>query len=462
MKVYLRTYGCQMNERDSDHIAADFAERGWERAESPDEADAIVVNTCSVREQAETKVLGLLGRLLAARREAPRGGLPIIGITGCMAQNRGGGLVEMFPEIDFVAGSRKTADVPDIVERLANKRLAGDIPAPITTRSKKRAAKFSEAFVDIADDTEGFKRIDKHQFAPPSALVSIMQGCQMNCAYCIVPKVRGAQRSRPAEDILAEIRKLAERGTKEITLLGQVVNAYGIEFPREGNVPNFVRLLRGINDIDGIERIRFTSPHPSYFSDALIDSYGSLEKLCEYVHLPIQSGSDEILKKMNRPYKIDKFMGIVDRLRDRAPNISISTDIIVGFPTETEEDFELTRKAFRRANFDMAFIFKYSPRAGTKSALMPDDVSEDEKERRNAELLKELEKTSLDFNNALVGRTERVLVEGAARRGDGMMMGRTRTHRKAIFKAPAELAGQFANVKILSATTTALDAQLAE
>ena len=316
--------------------------------------------------------------------------------------------------------------------------------------------------MDIADDTEGFKRIDKHQFAPPSALVSIMQGCQMNCAYCIVPKVRGAQRSRPAEDILAEIRKLAERGTKEITLLGQVVNAYGIEFPREGNVPNFVRLLRGINDIDGIERIRFTSPHPSYFSDALIDSYGSLEKLCEYVHLPIQSGSDEILKKMNRPYKIDKFMGIVDRLRDRAPNISISTDIIVGFPTETEEDFESTRKAFRRANFDMAFIFKYSPRAGTKSALMPDDVSEDEKERRNAELLKELEKTSLDFNNALVGRTERVLVEGAARRGDGMMMGRTRTHRKAIFKAPAELAGQFANVKILAATTTALDAQLAE
>lgn len=325
----------------------------------------------------------------------------------------------------------------------------------------RRTARFSEAFVDISDDPSDFLKVDKHLSAPPSALVSVMQGCQMNCSYCIVPKVRGAQRSRPMADILREIEYLAERGTREVTLLGQVVNAYGREFPREGGISNFVRLLRAVNEIGGIERIRFTSPHPSYFSDELIDSYGSLEKLCEYVHLPLQSGSDAVLKKMNRPYRAGRFLDIVSRLRKRVPNISISTDIIVGFPGETEEDFELTRSAFREAGFDMAFIFRYSPRAGTPSAEMPDDVPEEEKRRRNAELLGELEKTSRAYNGSLVGSVQEVLVEGPARRGEGVMMGRTRTHRKALFKAPESLAGSLARVKVLSATTTALEAELA-
>ena len=432
MRVYLRTYGCQMNERDSDHIAADFAERGWELADSPDCADAIVVNTCSVREQAELKAIGLIGRLISNRLANPRGGFPIIGVTGCMAQNLGKKIVSKFPEIDFVAGTYKTASVPDIVEEIAKKRLAGQSHPKMPETMGRRTAKYSAAAVDTSVDMEDFKRIDKHLEAPASEFVSVMQGCQMNCSYCIVPKVRGAQRSRPAEDIIREIKALAERGTKEITLLGQVVNAYGREFPQTGGVPNFVRLLRDINDIDGIERIRFTSPHPAYFSEALTDSYGSLEKLCEYVHLPLQSGSDEILKKMNRPYRIDGFLKIVDRLRKRAGNISISTDIIVGYPTETVEDFELTRKVFKEAAFDMAFIFKYSPRAGTKSALMQDDVPESEKERRNSELLSELEKTSRAYNDSFVGKVEEVLVEGAARRGENMLMGRTRTHRKVV------------------------------
>ena len=239
-----------------------------------------------------------------------------------------------------------------------------------------------------------------------------------------------------------------------------MVNAYGREFPQTGGVPNFVRLLRDINHIDGIERIRFTSPHPAYFSEALTDSYGSLEKLCEYVHLPLQSGSDEILKKMNRPYRVDGFLKIVDRLRQRAGNISISTDIIVGYPTETVEDFELTRKVFKEAAFDMAFIFKYSPRAGTKSALMQDDVPEGEKERRNSELLFELEKTSRAYNDSFVGRVEEVLVEGAARRGENMLMGRTRTHRKAVFKGSPDMVGKLVDVKINAATTTALEAEI--
>ena len=458
MRVYLRTYGCQMNERDSDHIAADFAERGWELADSPDCADAIVVNTCSVREQAELKAIGLIGRLISNRLANPRGGFPIM--TGCMAQNLGKKIVSKFPEIDFVAGTYKTASVPDIVEEIAKKRLAGQSHPKMPETMGRRTAKYSAAAVDTSVDMEDFKRIDKHLEAPASEFVSVMQGCQMNCSYCIVPKVRGAQRSRPAEDIIREIKALAERGTKEITLLGQVVNAYGREFPQTGGVPNFVRLLRDINDIDGIERIRFTSPHPAYFSEALTDSYGSLEKLCEYVHLPLQSGSDEILKKMNRPYRIDGFLKIVDRLRKRAGNISISTDIIVGYPTETVEDFELTRKVFKEAAFDMAFIFKYSPRAGTKSALMQDDVPESEKERRNSELLSELEKTSRAYNDSFVGKVEEVLVEGAARRGENMLMGRTRTHRKAVFKGSLDLVGKLVDVKINAATTTALEAEI--
>ena len=377
-----------------------------------------------------------------------------------MAHNLGKNIVSKFPEIDFVAGTYKTASVPDIVEEIAKKRLAGQSHPKMPETMGRRTAKYSAAAVDTSVDMEDFKRIDKHLEAPASEFVSVMQGCQMNCSYCIVPKVRGAQRSRPAEDIIREIKALAERGTKEITLLGQVVNAYGREFPQTGGVPNFVRLLRDINDIDGIERIRFTSPHPAYFSEALTDSYGSLEKLCEYVHLPLQSGSDEILKKMNRPYRIDGFLKIVDRLRKRAGNISISTDIIVGYPTETVEDFELTRKVFKEAAFDMAFIFKYSPRAGTKSALMQDDVPESEKERRNSELLSELEKTSRAYNDSFVGKVEEVLVEGAARRGENMLMGRTRTHRKAVFKGSPDLVGKLVDVKINAATTTALEAEI--
>lgn len=448
-----------MNERDSDHIAADFLERGWTLATDSKSADVIVVNTCSVREQAELKVIGLLGRYILLRRSR-KSSFPIIGVTGCMAQNLGAKIVEKFPDIDFVAGSRKTALVPDIVEAIVKKRAAGILPPPLPLGMRKRTAKFSDALVDIDDDATGYLKIDKHICAPASALISIMQGCQMNCSYCIVPKVRGAQRSRPIADIVREVKNLAERGTKEVTLLGQVVNAYGLDFPKSGGVSNFVKLLREINAIDGIERIRFTSPHPSFFTDELIDSYGSLEKLCEYVHLPIQSGSDEILKKMNRPYRMEKFFGIVDRLRSRVANIAISTDIIVGFPSETDADFELTRDAFKRAAFDMAFVFKYSPRAGTKSAELPDDVAEADKEYRNFELLKELEKTSLAYNNAMVGSCQKVLVESAARRGEGLLMGRTRTHRKAIFRGSENLIGNFAEVKIRSATTTALEAEI--
>ena len=459
MKLYIRTYGCQMNERDSENIAVDFLERGWTLTENPQEADVAIVNTCSVREQAERKASGLIGRILYDRVER-KATLPVVGVTGCMAQNKGGELVKEFPELDFVAGPRKTHLVPQFALSILEKRKRGELLPELPEGMRRRTFKYSDALVDVSDDTEGHLHINRHMGAPACAFVSIMQGCQMNCSYCIVPKVRGIQRSRPIEDVVKEVKYLAERGTKEVMLLGQVANAYGRDFASSGGVPNFVRLLQEINDISGIERIRYTSPHPAYFNDDLINAYGSLEKLCEYVHLPLQSGSDEILKKMNRPYRVKKFLEIVERLRSRAKGMSISTDIIVGYPSETDNDFQQTRQAFADAAFDMAFIFKYSPREGTKSALLPDDISEEIKDTRNKILLDDLAKTSLDFNNAMVGSVEQVLVESHARRGDGLLMGRTRNHRKAIFAGEDSLIGRLVNVEIKSATTTALDSVL--
>lgn len=470
-KALLRTYGCQMNERDSENIAAMFVERGWELTENEDDADVIVINTCSVREQAEQKAIGKLWHL-AARRRWRKSALPILGVTGCMAQNLGAKIADEVPGVDFILGARKTHLVADIAIETYEKRLSNASAAPLYSRKKpttQELKKLSEsAYIDISDDLSSHLYINKHfvnyksgGVSPKvSALVSIMQGCQMNCSYCIVPKVRGPQRSRPTDDIVAEVKILASQGVKEVTLLGQVVNAFGREIPRKGDVSEFVRLLQKINDIDGIERVRFTSPHPSYFGDDLISAYSSLEKLCDYVHLPLQSGSDSMLKKMNRPYRAKKFLEIVDKLRAQSPAMSISTDVIVGYPTETWEDFLQTRSVFQKAAFDMAFIFKYSPRAGTLSAQQPDDISETEKEERNQILLGDLARQSLDFNERFVGNVEEVLVEGFAKRGEGVLMGRTRNHRKVVFEAPPSLIGSMRKVKIVSATVTTLEGVL--
>lgn len=448
MKAYIRTYGCQMNERDSENIAANFVGLGWEITDTESDADAIVINTCSVREQAELKAIGKLGHILNFRKSTKRR-LPIIGTTGCMAQNRGGEIARMLPDIDFVIGPRKTHTVAGVVDAIYKKRAEnGFAPADCAQ------------FVDIADDATSHNKINRHYSLSKSsdvcAFVSIMQGCQMNCSYCIVPKVRGAMRSRPTDEVVAEVRELAQNGVREVMLLGQVANAFGREIPAQNGVSEFVRLLRKINDIDGIERIRFTSPHPSFFRDDLIDSYGSLEKLCEYVHLPLQSGSDRILRAMNRPYTSDGFLRIVDKLRARVPEMSISTDVIVGYPDESDDDFRQTFDVFKRANFDMAFVFKYSERAGTKSAQLDDNIPEHTKEERNQILLEQLGKQSIAFHNAMVGKTYQVLVETNAKRGASMYMGRTRNHRKCLFRADETYIGKLVNVRIESASVTAL------
>jgi len=460
VKAYIRTYGCQMNDRDSEDIAAQFLERGWELSDDETQADVCVVNTCSVREQAEQKAIGKLGHLIWARRESAAS-LPIVGVTGCMAQNRGASLLKILPDLDFIAGSKKTHKIADTAISLYQKRLSS-APRPIPKKGEKLSAKTSDALVDISDDPQSHLQIRRHVPITGAkracAFVSIMQGCQMNCSYCIVPKVRLAQRSRPIADIVEEARALAESGVREITLLGQVVNAFGRDFSSEGKTA-FVRLLDELSKIDSVARLRFTSPHPAYFDDALIDAYASNPKLCEYVHLPLQSGSDRILKLMNRPYRAEKFLQIAQKLREKKPNISISTDVIVGYPDETDADFAETVRVFKEANFDMAFIFKYSPRLGTKSALLPDSVPEAVKEERNQTLLEILAKQSIAYHDALVGTTQEVLVEAPAKRGEGLFMGRTRTHRKVIFPSSPEKIAQLINVKINSATVTALEGE---
>ena len=458
MKVYIKTYGCQMNERDSENLAAQLKLRGHEIAATEAEADVFVANTCSVREAAEQKAIGKLLRISYKKKN----GFPIIGVMGCMSQNKGAEIVKAVPKIDFIAGSRKTPYVADYIEEIAKRRKAGVIPQD-PPKGERKKWKHNDAIINIEDDETSHNLISLHDFSKSQicANISIMQGCAMKCSYCIVPKTRGIERSRPMEDIVKEAETLAKSGAKEIQLLGQVVNAYGRgEMPSSEGKSPFVQLLEKINKIEGIERVRFVSPHPSFFKEDLIAAYSKLDKVCEYAHLPLQSGSDRVLKEMRRPYSAEKFIKIAKALKASKEIFSLSTDIIVGYPNETEEDFLKTCEVFKECAFDMAYIFKYSPRIGTVSAELEDNVSEAEKERRNQILLEILKKQSLDFNERLVGTYQEVLVEGKAKRGLGNLLGRTRTHRKVIFKAPEELIGKLVSVKIISAGVSAMDGVL--
>ena len=446
MKFYIKTYGCQMNLRDSDSAAALLIEHGFTPADCEADADLVILNTCSVRDQAERKAIGKLGFLGKLKRERP---WMIFGIMGCMAQSRGAELLKTIKHLDFAIGTDQIHRIPEIVEQIAAKR--------------EKTASFDRA----SAETPG---IDSHRFdgaeSPHSAFVSIMRGCSRYCSYCIVPFVRGPERSRPMESILAECRALAAHGVPEIFLLGQNVSAYGLDntAPPPDDAPSpFGELLKGVAAIDGVRRIRFTSPHPAYFTQALIDAFTQTEKVCKYVHLPLQSGSDRILKLMNRPYDTAKYLSITDRLRADAPGISFSTDVIVGFPTETEADFQATRELMDRVGFDNAFIFKYSPRKGTRSAQMPDDVPQEVKEERNHILLADLERRAEAANRKLVGQTFELLVEGPSKRNSARWSGRTDTFKQAVFTPdPANpvQCGNFVRVKIVRSTATTLYGEL--
>ncbi len=445
-RVYIKTYGCQMNERDSEAVAALLRARGYRIVQDEDACDVMLLNTCSVRDLAEQKAIGKASAVAQRKRRNPRF---VLGVLGCMAQNRGAALLDALPDVDLIVGTQKFHQVPDYLDNL---RAAQEAGAPV-----------GSTIIDIAEEAGSQNTIRDHVLEEKqvTAFVSIQQGCNMDCAFCIVPKTRGDERSRPMDEIVRECEQLADRGVKEITLLGQIVTSYGRrDYQHTGGVTPFVQLLERVNAIPGIRRIRFTSPHPRGFKDDLIQAYGRLEKLCEYVHLPLQSGSDRILRAMNRPYSRDRYKQIVDDLRRVRPDMYFSTDVIVGFPGETDEDFAQTRELFEACNYDMAFVFRYSIRSGTPAAERGDQIPDEVKEARNEELLRILRENSNRRNATLVGSTQEVLVEGPDKKGLGYM-GRTRGNRIVHFAAHDRLIGELVPVKIERASTAVLYGSLA-
>ena len=449
-RVFIKTYGCQMNERDSEAVAAMLRARGYVIVDSERGADIVLLNTCSVRDQAEQKAIGKAGYLAARKRHDPDF---VLGVMGCMAQNRGADLLDRLPDLDLLVGTQKFHQVPDHLDNIiATLRAQGPRPSTVIDLEPEAGSQNT-----IRDHLAGEPGDGTH--ATPrqvSAFISIMQGCNMACTFCIVPKTRGEERSRPIEHIVAEAEELADRGVRDITLLGQIVTSYGrreFEF-RDGRSP-FVQLIERVHAIPGIARIRFTSPHPRGFKDDLVQAFRDLPKLCPNVHLPLQSGSDRILRLMNRPYSRDRYMEIIESLRRAVPEMYFSTDIIVGFPGETEEDFEQTRDLFERVGFDMAYIFKYSVRTGTPAAGMAGEVSMEDKERRNGILLDLLHQQSLVRNRQLLGRTVEVLVEGPDKWGR-RFSGRTAGNRLVHFDGHAGLIGELVPVTIEKASASSL------
>lgn len=440
-KVYLKTYGCQMNERDSEQVAQMFVDRGFTISAAAEDADVILMNTCSVRDQAEQKALGNMGRMGKFRRRNP--GI-VFGFMGCMAQSRGAELLEQVPHVDLVAGTQKYHRVVDHVVEIMRKKDEAemdDLRVPI---------------VDIDEETESQNTIRDHldKSHGVSEFVSIMQGCNMKCTFCIVPYTRGAERARPIPGIVEECRRLADHGVREVTLLGQIVNLYGRhEFPEVDGKSPFVQLLEAVHDIDGIDRIRFTSPHPIGYKDDLIAAFTYLPKLASHVHFPLQSGSDRILRRMHRPYKAAKFVEICEKMKAARPGIAISTDIIVGFPGETEEDYLETKRIVERVQFSNAFVFRYSQRKDTPAAEMDDQLPERVKEARNQDLLALVNDISSRQNEALVGQTVEVLCEGPSRYNENRLSGRTGTNRIVIFEGDADrMAGQLLDIEIHETT----------
>jgi tRNA-2-methylthio-N6-dimethylallyladenosine synthase len=462
-KVFIKTYGCQMNERDSEAVARALVDRGYALTQREEDADVILLNTCSVRDMAEQKALGKMG--LMAHLKHKRKPHLVLGFLGCMAQSRGGQLLEAMPAVDLVVGTQKYHRVAQYVDELIRRKQAelstahalpppmDDLTAPFTAGGQ---------ILDIAEEPGSESQICGHlNGQQPSAFVSIMQGCEMFCTFCIVPYTRGAERSRPISEILQETRGLVARGVKEVTLLGQIVNRYGQrQFPRRDGKSPFVQLLEALNALDGLERIRYSSPHPTLFDDDLIEAHGRLAKLCEHVHLPAQSGSDRILRAMRRSYTADRFLRIVEKLRSAQPRIAITTDLIVGFPGETAEDFQQTVALVKAAQFDNGFVFRYSERRNTPAADLPGKVDEAEKLRRNHELLSLLDEISLRRNRAQVGQTVEVLVEGASKRDDSKMSGRSRDNRIVIFEGNQRHRGQLLQLRVTRATARALYGQL--
>jgi tRNA-2-methylthio-N6-dimethylallyladenosine synthase len=436
-KVYLQTYGCQMNQYDSRRIAQVLRPIDYETTDCADAADLLLLNTCSVRDRAEQKVYGALGRWreLKERREGV-----IIGVGGCLAQQEGENLLKRAPYLDLVFGTHNIHKLPEMLRQVEALRKR-----PVET------AFYRDPF--YMEPPDGKTRVQGVK-----ALVTIMQGCNKVCSFCIVPHVRGRELSRPSAKILAEIEFLARSGVKEVLLLGQNVNSYGKLSPGELSFPE---LLRRIDRVEGLDRIRFTTSHPQDLSPELIEAYGSLGKLCEHLHLPVQSGADSVLSRMRRGYTIDGYLDRIRRLRESCPQVSLSTDIIVGFPGETEGEFEETLELLQEVQYDEIFSFVYSPRPQTVSAkIYEDDIPEAVKKDRLQTLQSLQQGISLRRNREKIGGHEEILVDGPAKLKNGRLTGRTRSNRIVNFTGSEELIGALARVRITGATAYSLLGEL--
>ena len=436
-KLYIQTYGCQMNQHDSERILQVM--KGWNYAptDKAEHADLILLNTCSVRDKAEQKVYSALGRwrdLKERKRDL------IIGVGGCVAQQQGESLLRRIPYLDLVFGTHNIHKLPELVRQV---ETLGERPAEL-------AFYRDPAYMENPSG--------RPEVQGPKAFVTIMQGCNKVCSFCIVPYVRGREISRPSEKILHEIRELVRRGVRQVMLLGQNVNSYGKASPRELTFP---RLLHRINGIVGLERIRFTTSHPQDLCPDLIEAYAELDKLCEHLHLPVQSGSDSVLQRMRRGYRLEEYLDRLRRLRDRCPNVALSTDIIVGFPGETEEDFARTLAILQEVGYDEIFAFMYSPRPHTAAAILyRDDVPEEVKKERLARVQRLQSRISLQKNRMLIGEVQEILVEGPAKLGTGQIMGRTRTNKIVNLAGPETLIGHLRAVRITGASANSLLGEL--
>ena len=462
-----------MNERDSEAVAAMLRARGYRIVADEHDCDILLLNTCSVRDAAEQKAIGKAGYLQSRKKKQPDF---VLGILGCMAQNRGASLLDQLPDVDLIIGTQKFHQVPDYLDNLRAARDAGvpigetivDIAEEAGSQNTIRDHVLPQDLASAPDSDSQLSTLNSQLNGAPapfplpqvSAFVSIQQGCNMDCAFCIVPKTRGDERSRPMDDIVRECEQLAARGVREITLLGQIVTSYGRrDYVHTNGISPFVQLIERVHAIAGIVRIRFTSPHPRGFKDDLVAAYGRLPKLCPYVHLPMQSGSNRILRAMNRPYTRERYKEIVDALRAAQPGMYFSTDVIVGFPGETDAEFEQTRELFEACDFDMAYVFKYSIRTGTPAAEVGDQISDEVKERRNQVLLDVLRRNSERRTATLVGTIEEVLIEGPDKSG-AHFTGRTRGNRVCVFDADPRLIGQLVPLKITRASVSTLYGEL--
>ena len=439
-KFFIKTYGCQMNERDSEQVAHSLIQRGYQRVENERDADVVLLNTCSVRDMADQKALGKMGMLGRIAKERPH---VVFGFLGCMAQARGAELLTNLPHVDLVVGTQKFHRVADYVE------------SALQTKGDRAMDDPRFSIVDVEEEPGSQSTIREQSLSgrQSAAFVSIMQGCNMHCTFCIVPQTRGEERSRTIPEIVAEVRQLVSQGVKDVTLLGQIVNLYGRhEFPKIDNKSPFVQLLEAVHEVDGLQRLRFTSPHPVGFRDDLIEAYRRLPKLVDHLHLPVQSGSNRILKAMHRTYTAEKYLELVRRIRQAREGIAITTDIIVGFPGETDDDYAQTKKLVEAIEFDNAFVFRYSPRRDTPAAEMSSQVNEGIKEARNHDLLEAVNTCARRINERLVGRTLQVLCEGPSKTNPSRLMGRTRTNKIVVFESNQDCAGTFVDVRIERAT----------